>query len=311
MINKFSFFKFSTSKQRVTFIGLGNMGYSMASNLSKSGKFIISGFDINKSVQEEFNKQENTVADSFHSSVSKSDYIMTMLPNTEIVKNTINDIFNNNKHIKQVQFIDSSTICPIESKEISNFIMKNECFSCDAPVSGGVVGAKNASLTFMIGTPIERYEFIKSFLSFMGKNFFHCGNIGTGQIAKVCNNLVLGITTAGVSEAVCLGTKLGIDEKILAKIMSVSSANCWSLNVNSPIPGVLGTAASDRDYEKGFNSELMLKDMDLGMKAAERSNMKLELSKISLDYYKDIKEKNKGKKDFSIVYQYLKNNKKI
>lgn len=304
------FVKSFSSKQRVTFIGLGNMGYSMASNLANSGKYLVSGFDLNKSAQDEFNKLENTKNSSFEDSCNESNFIISMLPNTDIVKKAFSDA-TKFKVKKGTQFIDSSTICPIESKNISLSLISQGYFSADAPVSGGVVGAKNATLTFMVGTASERFEVIKDFLSSMGKNFFNCGDIGTGQIAKICNNLVLGVTTAAVAESINLGGKLGIDDKVLAKIMSVSSAYCWSLNVNSPVPGVLGTAPSDRDYERGFNAELMAKDMDLGMKAAKLKNLELDLSKISLDYYKTIKDNNKGKKDFSYVYQYMKNDKKI
>ena len=305
-MNKAFFIKRFSSKLNVTFIGLGNMGYSMGSNLAKSGKYVISGYDINKSVQDKFNTQENTKSEDFETSCKKADFIMTMLPNTDIVKSTFTQIANYSPKAS-TQFIDSSTICPIESKNISNSLISKGFNSADAPVSGGVVGATNATLTFMIGTNPDRYEIIKEFLASMGKNFFNCGDIGTGQIAKICNNLVLGITTAAVSESVTLGSKLGIDEKTLCKIMSVSSAYCWSLNVNSPVAGVLGTAPSDRNYEKGFGTSLMLKDMKLAKEAAELSNVNIELGRKSLEYYKNINDEGKGTKDFSYVYQYLKN----
>ena len=144
-------FSSAIKKQKVTFIGLGNMGFPMATNLAKSGNYLVSGFDIDKNVQEKFNKQENTESVSLEKSCSESDMIFTMLPNTNIVKNTYNDITNNYKVKKGTYFIDSSTINPTESKNFSEDLINKGFIAADAPVSGGVVGATNGTLTFMIG----------------------------------------------------------------------------------------------------------------------------------------------------------------
>lgn len=303
-------------KPHVTFIGLGNMGYSMAINLLNSNKYSISGFDLNNDVQEEFSKHSNAVKTTLETSIQNSKYIITVLPNTDNVKSAINNFksYIKSSSLEEVYLIDSSTICPIETRNISkelseygNSLGKKLNFT-DAPISGGVIGAKNATLTFMIGADnVEKFNTVKQFLNPMGKNFFNCESIGNGQVAKICNNLALGITTAGISESIALGKKLGIDDKILAQIMSVSSAYCWSLNVNSPVPGVVDNSASNREYEKGFNIDLMLKDMNLGLQSAKALNQNLDIADVVSNLYNDVLSKGKGKKDFSYIYQYLLN----
>lgn len=294
----------SQDKSRVTFIGLGNMGYKMASNLLKSGKYNVSGYDLNKQVQENFNKLENTVNEPISESVKKSKFVITMLPNTDIVNNTWKEVISH-KPSKGTFIIDSSTINPIESKKISLNAEKEGLNPADAPVSGGVNGALNGTLTFMVGCNKDKFETLNVFLSSMGKNIIHCGDYSTGQVVKVCNNLVLGITTAGLSEALVLGEKLGIDMQVLCKVMSVSSAACYSLNNNSPIPNFLPTTPSNRDYENGFNTELMSKDMLLALEISKNLNKSCKLGEVASGYYKELMDKGLNKKDFSIVYKHL------
>jgi 3-hydroxyisobutyrate dehydrogenase len=227
-----------------------------------------------------------------------------MLPNTNIVNSTWNEIISY-KPAKGTHIIDSSTINPIESKIFSSNAEKEGYYPADAPVSGGVTGALNGTLTFMVGCQKDKFELKREFLLSMGKNIIHCGDYGTGQTVKVCNNLVLGITNAGLSEALVLGQKLGIDMQVLCKVMSVSSASCWALNSNCPVPNFLPNVSSSRNYEGGFSTELMSKDMNLALEIANKLNKPSKLGEVASGYYKEIIEKGQNKKDFSIVYNHL------
>lgn len=298
--------KFSTS--RITFVGLGNMGYSMAANLVKGG-YKVAGFDANKQVTEKFIKEnggENY--DSIESAVKESEALVTMLPNAAIVSNIWETAAKTAK--RGTFFIDSSTISPLDTVELAYRAKSRGLIPADAPVSGGIMGAKNATLSFMIGTEKEHYEKVKGFLSLMGKNFFYCGNNSNGQIAKTCNNLALGITMVGLSESLALGVKLGMDPKVLSEIMAVSSARCWSLDTYNPVPNVLPNVPSSRNYENGFSNELMTKDLNIALDCAKNVKLETELSKRTLEHYENLKKTNPNK-DFSYVYQYILNNKKI
>lgn len=293
---------------RVTFVGLGNMGLPMAHHLIKSGKKV-AGFDANNQVTENFRKNGGCNFQTLESAAKESDCIITMLPNANIVNSVWSEAFNFAN--KGTFFIDSSTISPIDAK---NFCTEgeNKGFICaDAPVSGGVMGATNATLSFMVGTKKENFEKIEGYLSPMGKKIFNCGEHSSGQIAKICNNLCLGITMAGLSESLALGTKLGADQKVLSEIMGVSTARCWSLDSYNPIPGVMENTPSSRNYENGFSMELITKDLNIALDCAEKTKLDLDLSKDALRYYDIIRKEGLTGKDFSYVFQYILNNKKI
>lgn len=299
---------FSSAKPRATFIGLGNMGLHMATNLLKQGKYSVSGFDLNKE-QESLLVKNGGDQMTLEESLEQSSVVMTMLNTGDIVKKTWRKCFPLVK--KGTVFIDSSTISPLDSKEISKEALNLGLIPCDAPVSGGVVGAKNGTLTFIVGSQSQDFESLKTFLLQMGKNVFYCGENSTGQVAKICNNLVLGITTIGVSESVALGVKLGIDPKVLTEIMSVSTAYSWSVNVNNPVPGVFESSASSRNYDNGYNTCLITKDLNIGLDCAKEVGFDLEMTRRALNYYETIENKGHEKKDFSYVYQYILNDKKI
>jgi 3-hydroxyisobutyrate dehydrogenase len=231
-----------------------------------------------------------------------------MLPNSKIVNEVWEAAAKCSK--KGTYFIDSSTISPIETVELANKFKARGFIPADAPVSGGVMGAKNATLSFMIGSEKEHFEKVKEFLSLMGKNFFYCGSNSNGQVAKICNNLCLGITMVGLSESLALGVKLGMDPKVLSEIMSVSSARCWSLDTYNPIPEVMPNVPSSRNYENGFSMELITKDINIALDCAKNVELETDLSKRTLEHYETLKKSN-STKDFSYVYQYILNNKKI
>ena len=293
---------------RITFIGLGNMGFPMGQNLIKSG-VKVAGFDANNQVTENFRNSGGCNFQTFESAVQESDAIITMLPNAKIVEKVWSDAFNFAK--KGTYIIDSSTISPIDAKILAEKAQSKGFICADAPVSGGVMGAQNASLSFMVGTKNEDFEKISKFLTPMGKKVFNCGEHSSGQIAKICNNLCLGITMSGLSESLALGVKLGADPKVLSEIMGVSTARCWSLDTYNPIPGVLETTPSSRDYENGFSMELITKDLNIALDCANKTKLDLDLSKASQKYYETIKNEGKHNKDFSYVFQYILNNKKI
>lgn len=293
---------------RITFVGLGNMGLPMATNLLKSG-IKVAGFDFNQQSVETLRKNGGCTYQTLESAIKDSDALITMLPNAKAVQTVWEDAEKFAK--KNTVFIDSSTISPIDA---GNFAQQSEAkgfLSADAPVSGGVMGATKATLSFMIGSKKENYELIKSILGPMGKNFFYCGENSSGQIAKICNNLCLGITMAGLSESLALGVKLGIDSKVLSEIMSVSSGRCWSLDTYNPIPNVMENVPSSRNYENGFSMELITKDINIALDCAKKVDLDMELSNKTQDQYQQIKQKGFNNKDFSFVYQYILNNKKI
>lgn len=174
----------------------------------------------------------------------------------------------------------------------------------DAPVSGGIGGAKLATLTFMVGADPALYAEVEPLLKLMGKNIFHCGKTGGGQVAKMCNNMALAIQMISVAEALSLGKNFGMENGMLSKIMSVSSSRCWSVDTYNPAPGVMENVPSSRDYEGGFAVELMLKDLRIAIEAAEKSNSSCPLGKQAKEIYEKL-NKTLNRKDFGIIYKEL------
>lgn len=300
---------FSSKPNRITFVGLGNMGLPMATNLLNSG-IKVAGFDFNQDAVNSLLKSGACAFQTLESAIKESDALITMLPNAKAVKTVWDDAAKFAKKNSTI-FIDSSTISPIDAANLAKDSEAKGFLAADAPVSGGVMGATKATLSFMIGTKKENYEQVKSILAPMGKNFFYCGENSSGQIAKICNNLCLGITMAGLSESLALGVKLGIDAKVLSEIMGVSSGRCWSLDTYNPIPNVMENVPSSRNYENGFSMELITKDIGIALECAKKIELDLELSPKTQEHYEKIKEKGFKHKDFSFVYQYILSNKKI
>jgi len=211
---------------------------------------------------------------------------------------------------KNTIFIDNSTFSPLDAKKIGLIAKEKGFIPALTPVSGGVPGAQNGTLSFMVGGDKEHFEAIKKFLQPMGKNFFYCGDFASGQIVKICNNLCLGITMAGLSESLALGVKLGADPKILSEVMSTSTARCWSLDTYNPIPGILPNAPASRDYDNGYNIELIKKDLMIADECSKEVNLDSELGKKVLEYYTELDKKGLQKKDMGYLYKYIFNNKK-
>jgi 3-hydroxyisobutyrate dehydrogenase len=207
-----------------------------------------------------------------------------------------------------VPLVDSSTIDPLAAREVAQAAARQGNPMADAPVSGGVGGAEAATLTFMVGGSIELFDGIRPVLAQMGKNIVHCGESGNGQVAKICNNLLLAISMIGVSEAMSLGTALGIDPKVLSGIINTSSGRCWSSEMYNPYPGVMENVPASRGYQGGFAADLMLKDLGLAMDAASQAKQAMTLGQVAQELYAKMSALGDGGKDFSAIINLYKKN---
>ena len=211
--------------------------------------------------------------------------------------------------LEQVRlFIDASTIDPVSSKEVANAVHNVQAGSfVDAPMSGGIVGARAGALSFMFGASGEDSEFIervRSILLLMGKKAWHLGGPGAGVSGKLANNYILAISNIATAEAMNLGVRWGLDPKVLTDMINTSTGRCWPSEVNNPVPGVIETAAASRGYEGGFGVSLMHKDLRLAITAAEESGTPLALGDEARKVYNEVEEAHRGK-DFSVVYKWL------
>lgn len=306
MIGRFATRQFaSTGKKKVGFMGLGNMGFPMLSNVINHG-YEVTAYDTNEETLKKAEALGASIAPDIKAATIDQDICFTMLPNTDIVEETrmgSKGIFENAREGCIV--IDSSTISPLASKKMAEEGEKHGLRVADAPVSGGVTGAKNGTLTFMVGCKKNDFDEIKEFLQSMGKNIFHCGAPGTGQTSKICNNLMLAIEMIAVSEGLALGEKLGIDPKVLSSIVGTSTGSCWSLTAYNPRPGVIENIPSSNNYEGGFGVSLMKKDLSIVLDAASQVNLDLKFGTKAIEYFHELERQGKGKKDFGIVYQYI------
>lgn len=294
---------------KVGFIGLGNMGFPMASNLSSKGCSVI-GFDMAQSRYPEFTSKGLKMVSTVPEMLPQTNIVVTMLPNSQIVKKLCEETLFP-KLAKDSIIIDSSTISPLVAKELSEKAQTHGLKFVDAPVSGGVGGATAGTLTFMVGTEEEKvFSKIEKVLQLMGKNIFKCGGAGTGQIAKMCNNLSLAIQMVSIAEALSLGKSLGMDVKTLTDVMKVSTARCWSIDTYNPVPGVMQGVPASRNYENGFACELMLKDLNISKEVSQNIGKESVLGKKTIEIYEELVKNGFSKKDFSVVFEYIENMKR-
>lgn len=290
----------------VGFIGLGNMGGPMAANLIKKGNKLVV-FDVSAESIAKLTQQGAVAAATPAAVAEQCDTIVTMLPSPSHVT----DVFTNKKTgilsrvRKGALLIDSSTIDPGTVKKVSAESTAHGAMMIDAPVSGGVGGATAGTLAFMVGGQEAAFERAKPYLQAMGKNIFHCGEIGSGQVAKIANNLVLAISMAAVSEGMNLGVKLGMDPTKLASIINTSSGRCWSSDTYNPCPGVMPNVPSSRGYTGGFGVDLMKKDLGLALQAAQDSGAALPIGSQVAELYQQLSKMGWGGRDFSVVYEFL------
>ncbi len=291
---------------KIGFIGLGNMGGPMALKLVKAGHQL-SVFDlVPASVQKLTEAGAKAFASPAEVAAQDIDMLVTMLPASAHVRSVYlgeNGILSTVKNT--VLLIDSSTIDPQTAREVSAAAQKQGNAMVDAPVSGGTGGAQAGTLTFMVGGSEEDFARVKPILENMGKNIVYCGGTGNGQVAKIANNMLLGISMIGTAEAMNLGVSLGMDPKILAGIINTSSGRCWSSEVYNPYPGVVETAPASREYTGGFGADLMLKDLGLATEAAKVAKAPVTLGATAQQLYQTFSNQGQGGLDFSAIIKML------
>jgi len=286
----------------IAFIGLGNMGGPMAANLVKAGHKV-TAFDLVAASRDQARADGAAVAESSVASVKSADIVITMLPAGKHVLSVWNEVVPS--MAKGALIIDCSTIDVASAKEAHALAAKHGIASIDAPVSGGTGGAKGATLTFMCGGEDKAFAAAKPVLEKMGKKIVHCGGAGAGQAAKICNNMILGISMIAVSEAFALGEKLGLTHQALFDVASTSSGQCWSLTSYCPVPGPVPTSPANNDYKPGFATALMLKDLTLAQDAATAAGAATPLGKHAQEIYKAFDTTGNGEVDFSGIVRHV------
>ncbi|AXI50928.1 MULTISPECIES: 3-hydroxyisobutyrate dehydrogenase [unclassified Sulfitobacter] len=279
---------------KIGFIGLGNMGAPMATNLAKAGHDV-AGFDVAGTTAEGVR-----VADSLEAAVAGMDAVITMLPNGSILRQVAAQAI---PHMAQgTLFIDCSTVDVESAKNTAQAAEDAGIMAVDAPVSGGIGGASGGTLTFMAGGSTQAFAKAKPLFDIMGQKAVHCGDAGAGQAAKICNNMILGVTMIATCEAFALADKLGLDRQKMFDVVSTSSGYSWSMNAYCPAPGVGPTSPADNGYTPGFAAELMLKDLGLSQQAAEMADADTPMGELARALYTQFVENEDGNgKDFSAM----------
>lgn len=284
------------------FIGLGNMGGPMAANLVKAGH-AVHGFDLSEASRDMAAKAGAKVFATLGEAVSGASVVITMLPAGRHVLAVWSELVL--LVAPGTLLIDCSTIDVDSARKAHALAEDRGCLSLDAPVSGGIGGAAAATLTFMVGGPEESFSRGKPVLEAMGKRIVHCGTAGSGQAAKICNNMILGVTMAAVGEAFVLGEKLGLSHQALFDVASTSSGQCWSLNTYCPVPGPVPTSPANNDYKPGFATALMLKDLRLAQEAALASGATTPLGAQAAQLYGLFEKLGHGGEDFSAIVKFF------
>ena len=287
---------------RVAFIGLGNMGGPMAANLVGAGHQV-TGFDLVPASLEAAQAVGISVAATGRDAVAGADVVITMLPAGKHVLAVWADILPSIAPGSLI--VDCSTIDVESARKAHGLAADRGLLSVDAPVSGGTVGAKGATLTFMAGGSAEAFGRAESVLAKMGRRVVHCGEAGAGQAAKICNNMILGITMIGISEAFVLGEKLGLTHQALFDVASTSSGSCWALTTHCPVPGPVPTSAANNGYKPGFATDLMLKDLKLAQEAARSAGAETPLGAQAASLYELFQASGHGTDDYSAIIRFL------
>ncbi|MGN6311061.1 MAG: 3-hydroxyisobutyrate dehydrogenase [Xanthobacteraceae bacterium] len=286
----------------IAFIGLGNMGGPMAANLVKAGHKV-AGFDLVDASREAAKAAGASIAATAVDAVKGADVVVTMLPAGKHVLSVWTEILPS--VAKGALLIDCSTIDVESAVAAHGLAAKAGVASVDAPVSGGVGGAQGATLTFMCGGDDTAFAAAKPILEKMGKKIVHCGKVGAGQAAKICNNMILGISMIGVCEAFTLAEKLGLSHQALFDVSSTSSGQCWSLTTYCPVPGPVPTSPANNDYKPGFAAALMLKDLKLSQAASKAAGAATPLGAHAEEIYAAFEKAGHGGVDFSGIIHHL------
>jgi len=289
--------------KRIGFVGLGNMGSKMVKNLLQANYKVV-GYDINEKLVDELIPNGIHKASSLNEIIDDVDVIITMLPNGEIVKKVFENIISKLK--PDTLLTDCSTIDVQTAKDLHKMCSEKSLLSLDAPVSGGVVGAENGTLTFIVGGNEKAYNLMLPLFEVMGKKSVLCGPASSGQAAKACNNMLLATTMIGVGEAFNLGENLGLDLKKLFDVLSTSTGNCWAINTYCPIEGVGPNSPADNNFQPGFSVNLMLKDLTIALKAIKDTNTSAPFGTKSQENFKRMINDNKGELDFSAIVNFNK-----
>lgn len=291
----------------IAFVGLGNMGSPMCRNLLKH-RYALRVYDVVPELARKVAAPGCEVAGSAQEAVRGAQMVITMLPSSPHVRRAYLDSTGVLAGVAPgTLLVDCSTIDPLTARDVAMEARARGCGMLDAPVSGGVGGAEAATLTFMVGGEAKDFEAAKPVLLAMGKNVVHCGASGNGQVAKICNNMMLAVEMIATSEAMTLAARLGMDPKVFASIVNTSSGRCWSSDTYNPYPGVLENVPSSRGYAGGFGSDLMLKDLGLVADAARVAKHPVMMGALAQQLYQKHSSEGHGAKDFSsIILQYPK-----
>lgn len=287
---------------KIAFIGLGNMGNPMAANLVKAG-FSVTGFDLVADNLDQARRSGVTIADSGAQAVRDSEIVITMLPAGAHVLAVYSELVPLAN--QGTLFVDCSTIDVESSRQAHGIAADNQMLSVDSPVSGGVGGAAAGTLTFMAGGSEQAFAKAEPILDPMAGRIVHCGDAAAGQAAKICNNMILGISMIGVAEAFVLAEKLGLSHQALFDVASTSSGQCWSINTYCPVPGPVPTSPANNDYKPGFAAALMLKDLKLAQEAAQSSGAVTPLGASAMQLYALFNAAGEEATDFSGIINFL------
>ncbi|WP_299845517.1 3-hydroxyisobutyrate dehydrogenase [uncultured Paracoccus sp.] len=279
---------------KIGFIGLGNMGGPMAANLAKAGHEV-AGFDTAAPMPEGVSK-----ADSAAAAATGADVVITMLPNGKILRGVADQVIP--AMAAGAVLCDCSTVDVDSARAVAEQANAAGMGALDAPVSGGIGGAQGGTLTFMVGGPDAAFATVQPLFDIMGQKAVHCGEAGAGQAAKICNNMILGVTMIATCEAFALADKLGLDRQKMFDVVSTSSGYSWSMNAYCPAPGIGPKSPADNDYKPGFAAELMLKDLNLSQDAASSAGADTPMGRQARDLYAQFVEHEDGRgKDFSAM----------
>jgi len=293
------------SDNRIAFIGLGHMGGPMAANLVRGG-FAVAAFDLSEAALQKAREAGVEVAPSAAAAVEGASVVISMLPASRHVEQLfLGDEGLLARLTAGTLVIDCSTIAPASAQKVAQAADARGVAMLDAPVSGGTAGAAAGTLTFIVGGETAALERARPVLGAMGKNIFHMGSSGAGQVAKLCNNMALGVIMAVTGEALALGVAHGLDAKALSQMMAVSTGRSWATEVCNPWPGVLPNAPASRGYSGGFGNDLMLKDLGLAVEAAMGVGATIPLGELARNLYAMNKQAGRGGLDFSSVVRLV------
>jgi 3-hydroxyisobutyrate dehydrogenase len=286
---------------QLAFLGIGNMGRPMADNLAKAG-LSVTVFDVSEKARDAAKSAGMKVASTVAEAVKNADFVFSMLPASKHVE----DLYlGSGALLKSVPakavLVDCSTIAPASARKVGLAAKAAGFEMIDAPVSGGTAGATAGTLTFMVGGEASTLEKVRGFLEKMGKKIFHAGDSGSGQVAKICNNMLLAIHMIGSCEALQLGRACGMDPKVLSEILMQSSGRNWSLEVYNPWPGVQPNVPASRDYQGGFAVDLMYKDLGLAIETAIEKQKSTPMGELARSLYGVQRDAGRGGLDFSSI----------